>query len=501
MQKQTNQTQWGASALLVVRGASIVGIVMLCLTVLFLTAFRSHVFAVSNSGTGSATSGPTSGPVGTTITVNGTGWSEADGKQASFGYMSNSNCSTVADSQTGTLQGGKFNGWFRWPQGTPLGTYTVCVTVAGTIAIAGSFNELSTSPPQVSVSPGTLVERQQATITASNYYPQGTAVNFNWVSLSNQVEFGINGTTSDSNGMAKVNFIVPVTSMGSGPYMIEAIVGSGQPPTLSSSVNFIYNAPAVRPSPTPGRTPSPTPSPTATPTADPTPANTPTVQASTTAATGATPTPVITQTTGGNSTPTTNATSGSKGSTTNPPNMLLLVGGVAGTLFLLITILIIVLFVRRRRSTPAAAPPELQVRLPFPPAGAAPSPWTRQPGTFMNNGGLPPNGFNANPGGNGSYPPNWPTSIFTPPPDSVPIQTNLSAQLASPANGFQPGGPPSFIPPQKSPVPSYAGVAPGAGGNGVAPVPLDPTLEALRRQAQTGLFAPPRPRLDEVSTK
>src|SRR5437588_408705 len=110
MQKQTNQTQWGASALLVVRGASIVGIVMLCLAVLFFTAFRSHVFAVSNSGTGSATSGPTSGPVGTTITVNGTGWSEADGKQASFGYMSNSNCSTVADSQTGTLQGGKFNG-------------------------------------------------------------------------------------------------------------------------------------------------------------------------------------------------------------------------------------------------------------------------------------------------------------------------------------------------------------------------------------------------------
>ena len=310
MQKQTNQTQWGASALPVVRVARIVGIVMLCLAALFFTAFRSHVFAVSNSGTGSATSGPTSGPVGTTITVNGTGWSEADGKQASFGYMSNSNCSTVADSQTGTLQGGKFNGWFRWSQRTPLGTYTVCVTVAGTIAIAGSFNELSTSPPQVSVSPGTLVERQQATITASNYYPQGTTVNFNWVSLSNQVEFGINGTTSDSNGMAKVNFIVPVTSMESGPYMIEAIVGSGQPPTLSSSVNFIYNAPAVRPSPTPGRTPSPTPSPTATPTADPTPANTPTVQASTTAATGATPTPVITQTTGGNSTPTTNTTPG-----------------------------------------------------------------------------------------------------------------------------------------------------------------------------------------------
>src|SRR5205814_1140198 len=87
--------------------------------------------------------------------------------------------------------------------------------MSGTIAIAGSFNELSTSPPQVSVSPGTLVERQQATITASNYYPQGTTVNFNWVSLSNQVEFGINGTTSDSNGMAKVNFIVPVTSMES----------------------------------------------------------------------------------------------------------------------------------------------------------------------------------------------------------------------------------------------------------------------------------------------
>src|SRR5438045_8167719 len=108
--------------------------------------------------------------------------------------------------------------------------------------------------------------------------PEGTRVNFRWVSLIDQVEFGINSTTSDSNGVAKVNFIVPVTSMASGPYMLEAIVGSGQPPTLSSSVNFIYNAPTVRPSPTSGRTPSPMPSPTATPVADPNPANTPTVQ-------------------------------------------------------------------------------------------------------------------------------------------------------------------------------------------------------------------------------
>src|SRR5437588_6915742 len=102
MQKQTNQTQWGASALLVVRGASIVGIVMLCLTVLFFTAFRSHVFAVSNSGTGSATSGPISGPVGPTITVNGLAWLEAVGRQPSFGYISNSNVSTVPVSQLGT---------------------------------------------------------------------------------------------------------------------------------------------------------------------------------------------------------------------------------------------------------------------------------------------------------------------------------------------------------------------------------------------------------------
>ena len=494
MQKQTNQMQWGASTLPVVRVARIVGIVMLCLAALFFTAFRSHVFAVSNS----ATSGPTSGPVGTTITIKGTGWSEADGTQATFGYMSNSNCSTVADSQTGTLQGGSFNGWFRWPQGIALGTYTVCVTVAGTTAIAGSFNELSTSPPRVSVTPSTLAERQQATITASNYYPQGTAVSFYWVSVSNQVEFGINGTTSDSNGVAKVNFIVPVTSMASGPYMIEAVVDGGQPPTLSSSVNFIYNAPTVRPSPTPGMTPSPTPSPTATQAADPTPANTPTVQASTT---GATPTPVITQTTGGNSTPTTNTTSGSNGGTANPPNILLLVGGAAGTLFLLITILIIVLFVRRRHSTLATALPQGQVRPPFMSAGVAPVPWATHSGSFMNNGGLPSNGFNANPGGNGSYPSNWPTGIFTPPPNSVPVQNNLSTQLASPANSFQPGGPPPLIPSQQSPVPSYAGMMPGPGGNGEAPVPLDPTLEALRRQVQTGLFAPPRPRLDEVSTK
>lgn len=502
MHKQTNYMQGKTGGLRVAKGGVVAGMVMLCFAAICLTAFHLHVYAISNSGTGSATSGPSSGPVGTTVSVTGTGWSEADGTQASLGYMTNSNstCSIVADSQNGTLNGGSFNGWFRWPAGTALGTYTVCASVASTIGIAGSFTVLSTMPPQVSVSPGTLIEKQQATITATNYFPQGTAVNFYWVSQSNQVEFGIPGTTSDSNGVATVNFIVPITSMASGTYMMEAITGSQQQPTLISSVNFTYNAPAVQPSPTPSATPSPATSPTPISTADPTPSNTPTVQASATAA-GTTPTPVVTQSTGGNSTPTTNT--GSNGDTTNSSGTLFLIAGVAGTLFLLITIVIIALIVRRRgsRSIASLAPPRAMP--PFTPGGAEPLPWSRHQGVFMNNGSMSPNGFNANPGGNGTYPPNGPRQgpgIFTPQTNNASL-TNISTQAASPGNNFQTVGPPPLIPSQKSPVPSSVGVFQGQGGNPMIPISLDPTLEALRRQAQTGLFAPPRRRLDEISTK
>jgi len=123
----------------------IVASIMSCLAVLLFSALHFILPAHASRAIvkASVTSSPSSGPVGTTITVSGSGWTEPDGTQVSFGYMTNSSCLTVTDSQTGTLTGGNFSGWFHWPQGTPLGTYPVCADDGTTTVIDNTFTLLS----------------------------------------------------------------------------------------------------------------------------------------------------------------------------------------------------------------------------------------------------------------------------------------------------------------------------------------------------------------------
>jgi len=169
---------------------------ILCFSVsmLVLRASTSHARAASVAITGSLSSSPASGPAGTTVSVSGSGWPQPDGSAVTFGYLVATTCTVVTDSQQGTLSTGAFQGWFRWPQGTSLGTYTVCAMIAGNSYNAGSFDLLSTSSPQVTVSPSTLQEREQVTVTATNYYPAGMTVTFYWATLSNKVEFTLSTT-------------------------------------------------------------------------------------------------------------------------------------------------------------------------------------------------------------------------------------------------------------------------------------------------------------------
>ena len=81
--------------------------------------------------------------------------------------------------------------------------------------------------------------------------------------------------------------------------------------------------------------------------------------------------------------------------------------------------------------------------------------------------------------------------------------------VAGNGNAIAPTGNPNLMPPiPQSPQPpawltnsSSGGIAPGTGGN-INPniaAPADPSLDAMRRQAQAGLFAAPRPFKDERS--
>jgi hypothetical protein len=417
----------------------IVASIMSCLAVLLFIAIHFILPAHASRATvsASAESSPSSGPVGTTITVSGSGWTEPDGTQVSFGYMTDSSCLTVTDSQTGTLTGGNFSGWFHWPQGTPLGTYTVCADDGSRTVTANTFTVLSESAPQISISPTTLTAGQQATITGSNFFPAGTTVQLFWETANGRVDFVLQSATSNNNGNIARTFTVPAITLPGGSYMIKASVGGGQPPTLSASTTFTYKAPVHSPTPTPG------PSPVSNGPLPPQLSPTATVAAKPTMTTTASPTvPATTQTSNTGQTPTlntpTNTSSNSDGVTsTNQPGGILLIAGVAGSFVLLIALLAAALLIRRKKS---------------------------RSGIMTGLAHL------------------HPVSQVVPTHNGKPPMGEQPAQLSSIPLPFTP---------YTQLLQQPAGDSAGPNVSDPVMVPYDPTLEAMKKQAQMGLFAVP----------
>jgi hypothetical protein len=449
--------------------------VMLCLAALFFTATRlvSPAHAIKGTLTESIGSSPSSGPVGATISVSGSGWPDPDGEQVSFGYMIASYCSIVLDSQGGTLQSGAFSGWFHWPGGTPLATYTVCADVGSTTVTANTYTVLSESAPQISISPTTLTAGNQATITGSNYFPAGTTVQLFWQAMNGTVDFGIDSTTSNSNGSISRTFTVPNTTLSSGTYMILASVGGSQPPTLSSSVTFTYNAT------TPGPSPTPSPGPDPTPTKNPSPTATSVHSTPVATSTIGSTTPAVTQNTGTGQTPTSNTTgNGNTGNTTatDQPDSIFLIVVIGGSLVLLIAILVIALLIRRKKAQSRMLAESLNQSAGLNANGR--SPWAvhtanGQPLTMIPAG---PNGYTGPaPFGQGGPMNNGTPSMGRQSPQQMQYSPYMHL-LQQPAGG------------SAEPV-----------GNHPALDPYDPTLEAMKRQVQMGLYATQRQRRDERS--
>jgi len=318
-----------------------------CLTVLCDSTARvvSSAQAARKPITGSVLSSPSSGPAGAIISISGSDWPDPDGEQVNFGYMIASNCSIVPDTQSSTLQNGSFSGWLHWPNGTPLGVYSICATFGSTTALANTYTVLSESSPKIVISPLTVTAGQRVTITGSNFFPTGITVQLFWETTNDSVVLTITPAISNSNGLISRTFIVPTTTFASGIYKIVASVGGGQQPTLSSSATFSYYPP----------TPTTIPSPTPRPASDPTP----TQHHSHTAATTVVATPILTPTIGSTATigsQNTNAgqtpSTGTTGNTaiTNLSTSIVITGGVIGFLALLTAILIIVLLIRSKKA-------------------------------------------------------------------------------------------------------------------------------------------------------
>src|SRR5216683_1177849 len=189
---------------------------------------------------------------------------------------------------------------------------------------------------------------------------------------------------------------------------------------------------------------------------------------------------------GGSQTPVLNTTSNDSsntGGTTplNQPGSVLLIAGVIGSLVLLIALLAIVLLIRHKK-----ARSKKMIRRATPAVG-------------LNTNGVSPwqNGLSASPPlGNGMPGQFSPASAWVAPPVN-------GGQAVSTNNGAPHGGtkaaPPSSKPLPFTPYTQLLQQSVGGSVDAGKPVlaPYDPTLEAMKRQAQIGLFAVPGQHGDE----
>jgi len=235
-----------------------------------------------------ASSSPSSGPIGATISVNGSGLAPT-GASVVFGYSTNANCATgfnaanTSNSNPTVQANGSFSGWFVWPPETVVGTYTVCVEISSAsntiYATASSYQVLSTSAPSVSVDHSSYKAGDNISVTGSNFYPSGTAVTIKLEApgRSHASTLG-NPVTTDKNGSFTHVYKAPGSPTGT--LVIVATGGSGSPPPLQATssqfdIKKIATATPIPPPPVFVATPTPAPAPTAAPSPAVAPAPTP----------------------------------------------------------------------------------------------------------------------------------------------------------------------------------------------------------------------------------
>ncbi len=247
----------------------VVGVFVPLLAALFFFAPSPPAFAVSLLPARNVTSSPSRGPVGAVIVVTGSRMNSPDGTQIDLGYSTDfSNCNAATDTQPGVVQNGSFSGWFRWPASTGTGTFEVCASVHGSNNpfFAGTYQVLSATPPQISIAPATPGAGKQATVTGANFLPAGTSVRLVWPAANGLPSVSLGTATSDNNGAFSRAITVPAHAI-TGTYSVEALAGTGQPPTLSATTTFHVKGIVIVAVPTPTAAASPTataaPSPTA----------------------------------------------------------------------------------------------------------------------------------------------------------------------------------------------------------------------------------------------
>lgn len=249
------------------RSLYVVGVCLSLLAALCFCISPSSVFAASRFPARTVTSSPSQGPVGAVVVVTGSGVNYPGGTQIDLGYSTDfSTCNAATDTQPGIVRNRAFSGWFRWPANTGSGkTYEVCAAVHGSNSpfFVGMYQVLSATPPQISLAPAAPGAGKQATLTGANFLPAGTAVRLVWPAANGLPGVLLGTVVSDANGAFSQAITVPPHAI-TGTYSVEALAGSGQPPTMSASTTFHVNGIVIVAVPTPTISLHPTAAPAAT---------------------------------------------------------------------------------------------------------------------------------------------------------------------------------------------------------------------------------------------
>ncbi|SRR5579883_2441085 len=224
-------------------------------------------------GTSALSITPGSGPVGTLVTLRGSGWPANDQIIISSDDVPTCDSPNLqeipSDPKPQVNAAGNFSATFSWPKVSQKGTWYACAATSdNAVSGAAPFQVASLNPPSISISPSDhLMPGQAINVQGQNWFPGGLLIAFELrssdaktiISLEEVTYSLINGT------LAPVTIHLPA-NLSPGSYVLLA---SGEQQALQAQSNP-FNV-SANPTPTPNISPSPTPMPSPSVTITPTP--------------------------------------------------------------------------------------------------------------------------------------------------------------------------------------------------------------------------------------
>lgn len=203
------------------------------------------------------------GPVGATVTLQGSGWPSG---QVGVGLAPSAEaCTTPSTGWTNYFQtfsvgaDGAFTYSFTWPAGVDASSpYYLCAAAGGQSASSGgiaaqqTYTVRSSQPPTLSLSSSNVEVGQPFTITGSSFYGEPT-VNISINNVFNQAAH------PDGNGSFIVTVTPTASQAGNASILAQSPAENGGKPVLTAAAQIsVLGAPTVTPAPSPTPTVAPT---------------------------------------------------------------------------------------------------------------------------------------------------------------------------------------------------------------------------------------------------